>query len=57
MEKEQKEQAASSSSSLATKFKNKGKVVLQNPVRDQPSQMIETLHKVTEFNKTLEKLS
>ena len=57
MEKEAKEQATSSSSTLATKSKDKGKVVLENPARNQPSQMIETLHKGVEFKKTLETLS
>ena len=56
MEKEEKEQAASSSSTLATKSKDKGKVVLENPTRTQSSQMIETLHKGVEFKKTLENL-
>ena len=57
MEKETKEQATSSSSTLATKSKYKGKVFLENPTRNQPSQMIETLHKGAEFKKTLETLS
>ena len=56
MEKEAKEQATSSSSTLATKSKDKGKVVPEDHARNHPFQMIETLHKGGDFKKTLENL-
>ena len=57
MEKEEKDQATSSSSALAIQSKDKGKADLEIPVRTQYSQMIKTLHKGAQFKKILENIS
>ena len=57
LERQAKEQASSSSSTLDSKSKEKGKVIMESPARTQPSLMIETLHKGSEFKKSLAKIS
>ena len=57
LEKEAKVQEIICYSTLATKSKYKGEVVLESPIRNQPSLMIETLHKGEDFKKTLENIS
>ena len=56
MEKEEKYQSTSSSSTLSIQSKDKGKADLESPVRTQPSHMIETLHKGAYFKKNIENI-
>ena len=57
MEKEEKKQETRYFPTLATKSKDMGKAVMENPVRTHPSQMLETLHKGVEFKRNIENLS
>ena len=41
----------------ADKLKDKGKVVLEGPEKEQSSPTLDILHKATEFKKNLEKIS
>ena len=57
IEKESQDQVEISSAALVSQSNDSGKVVMETPMRTQPSQMLETLHKEIELKRNIENLS
>ena len=57
IEKEAKDKVVRFVAALSAQSKDKGKAILETPMRTQPSQMLETIHKGAEFKRYLENLS